>query len=246
MKLITFITTLLWGITSAAAQENNVQNAMVFNTMPGVDGTPGKNRSTIGTYDLRYEGVKGSKYFIEEWLTGQLVFVKENTKAPKIVPLKYDTNTKELLFKRSVGDSIVVNPNQITGFIINDTKNNISYPFVKVEGLKTEGGIVPVSYLLVLYKNKTSLLKHVSKMMQKANYQGGFSVDRRYDAYLDNSEYYLQKSDGSLTRVKLKKNSILSAMKDKKDAIDAFIKKENLAFKSEYELARVVDYYNTL
>lgn len=246
MKTTSIITAILLSAVSVFAQDSKIQDAAVFNSLPNGYGAPGKNQNTMSSYDFRYEGVKGSKYFIEEWLTGQLVFVKENTKAPKVVPLKYDIHAKELLFKRSIGDSIVVNPSQITGFIINDAKNNISYPFVKVDGLRTEGGTIPVSYLLVLYKNKTSLLKHVSKMMQKANYQGAYSVDRRYDAYLDNSEYYLQKTDGSLKRVKLKKSSVLSALHDNKDAIDTFIKKENLELKSEYELARVVDYYNTL
>lgn len=150
------------------------------------------------------------------------------------------------MFKRSVGDSIVVNPNQITGFILHDARHNASFPFVKIEALKTEGGIVPVAYLMVLYKNKTSLLKYVSKMMNKANYSAVSNVDRRYDEYLDNSEYFIQKPDGTLSRAKLKQKSIVKALGDKEDQIEAFIKKENLTFRTEYDLARVVDYYNTL
>lgn len=246
MKLLSFAAALSFSVTVALAQDTNVLTAVATNNMPRTNGLPAGTLTTMGAYDLRYEGTKGSKYFIDEWLNGELVFVKEGTKAPKTVPLKYDSHNKELLFKRSVGDSIIVNPDQITGFIINDTKHNASYPFVKFTGLKTEGGTVPVAYLMVLYKNKTSLLKYVSKMMQKANYSGVSNVDRRYDAYLDNSEYFIQKPDGSLSRAKLKKNSIVKALADKEEQIEAFIKKENLDFKSEYDLARVVDYYNTL
>ncbi|GAB3518053.1 hypothetical protein [Emticicia fontis] len=246
MKAISFAAIFFFSVTTLLAQENKMQDAMVFNNLPNSDGTPGRTQNTLAAYDTRYEGVKGSRYFIDEWLTGQLVFVKENTKAPKSVPLKYDTNKKEVLFKRSVGDSIIVNPAQITGFIINDAAHNISYPFVKFEGLKTEGGTVPVAYLMVLYKNKTSLLKYVSKMMQKANYSGAFSVDRRYDEYLDNSEFFIQKPDGSLSRAKLKKSSVVKALSDKEEQIEAYIKKENISFKNEYDLARVVDYYNGL
>ncbi len=246
MKAISLAIFFLFSIASVFAQDNKVQDAMVFNSLQHSDGTPAKSQNTMSAYDLRYEGTKGSKYFIDEWLSGELVFVKEGTKAPKTVPLKYDSHNKELLFKRSIGDSIIVSPAQITGFILNDTKNNTSYPFVKFEGLKTEGGTVPVAYLMVLYKNKTSLLKYVSKMMQKANYSGVSNVDRRYDAFLDNSEYFIQKPDGSLSRTKLKKNSIVNALDDKEEQIEAYIKKENLVFKSEYDLARVVDYYNSL
>jgi hypothetical protein len=246
MKVLSFAVALFLGISAALAQDNKVHDAMVFNSLQRSDGTPNKNQNTMAAYDLRYEGVKGSRYFIDEWLTGQLVFVKENTKAPKNVPLKYDSHSKELLFKRAIGDSIIVNPNQITGFVINDAAHNVSYPFVKFEGVKTEGGMVPVAYLMVLYKNKTSLLKYVSKMMQKANYSAVSNVDRRYDEYLDNSEYFIQKPDGSLTRAKLKKNSVVKALGDKEEQIEAYIKKENITFKNEYDLARVVDYYNGL
>lgn len=246
MKLLLFAVVLSFSITVALAQDTNVLTAVATNNMPRTNGLPAGTLTTMGAYDLRYEGTKGSKYFIDEWLSGELIFVKEGTKAPKTIPLKYDSHNKELLFKRSVGDSIIVNPDQITGFIINDKKLNASYPFVKFTGLKTEGGTVPVAYLMVLYKNKTSLLKYVSKMMQKANYSGVSNVDRRYDAYVDNSEYFIQKPDGSLSRAKLKKNSVVKALADKEEQIETFIKKENLTFKTEYDLARVVDYYNTL
>lgn len=246
MKVTSFAVALFFSITSALAQDTNVLTAVATNNMARVNGTPAGTMTTMAAYDLRYEGTKGSKYFIDEWLTGELIFVKENTKAPKSVPLKYDSQNKELLFKRSVGDSIIVNPAQITGFIINDAKNNASFPFVKFEGLKTEGGTVPVAYLMVLYKNKTSLLKYVSKMMQKANYSAVSNVDRRYDEYTDNSEYFIQKPDGSLSRAKLKKNSVVKALSDKEEQIEAYIKKENITFKNEYDLARVLDYYNGL
>lgn len=246
MKAISFAVVLFFSLTAALAQDTNVLTAVATNSMARVNGTPAGTMTTMAAYDLRYEGTKGSKYFIDEWLTGELVFLKENTKAPKSVPLKYDSQSKELLFKRSVGDSIVVNPAQIKGFIINDAKNNVSFPFAKFEGLKTEGGTVPVAYLLVLYKNKTSLLKYVSKMMQKANYSAVSNVDRRYDEYMDNSEYFIQKPDGSLSRAKLKKSSVVKALGDKEEQVEAYIKKENISFKNEYDLARVVDYYNGL
>jgi hypothetical protein len=246
MKATSLIVVLFFSIATVLAQDTNVLTAVATNSMPRTNGTPAGTMTTMAAYDLRYEGTKGSKYFIDEWMSGELVFVKENTKAPKTIPLKYDSQNKELLFKRSIGDSIIVNPDQIMGFIINDAKHNVSYPFMKVEGLKTEGGVVPVAYLMVLYKNKTSMLKYVSKMMQKANYSAVSNVDRRYDEYLDNSEYFIQKPDGSLSRAKLKKNAIVKALDDKEAQIEAYIKKENLTFKNEYDLARVVDYYNTL
>ena len=80
----------------------------------------------------------------------------------------------------------------------------------------------------------------------KANYQGGYSTDRRYDSYIDNSQYFIKKADKSLVKVKTKKSSILEVLADKKEAVEAFIKTEKLSFKNDIDLARILVYYDEL
>lgn len=222
----------------------SVQSAMIYNSLNRNEEIAGGS-AAVRTYDLRYEGMQGTPYFIDEWLLGKLVFTNGDA-GKKNHLLKYNTQTKELLMKRPQGDSIIVFPNQITAFTINDVSKNVSYPFVKVENLKADGGTVPVCFLMVLYKNKSYLLKYVSKNVLKANYQGGYSADRRYDSYVDNSQYFIRKADNSLVKVKIKKSSVLDALEDKKAEIEAFIKKENLSFKNDIDVAKVLVYYDSL
>lgn len=227
-----------------STDESLVQSAMIYNSLQKNEATGG-NTGQLRTYDLRYEGKQGTPYFIDEWLSGQLIY-SNGSAATKNSLLKYDTFTKELILKRPQGDSIIIYPNQISAFSISDPSKNVNYPFTKFENLKTESGVVPVCFLMVLYKNKTSLLKYVSKSVMKANYQGGYSADRRYDSYIDNSQYFIQKADKSLVKVKIKKTSILDVLADKKEAIEAFIKNENLSFKNDIDFARVLAYYDGL
>ncbi|MFN3488626.1 MAG: hypothetical protein ACK4YV_05810 [Emticicia sp.] len=225
-------------------EDPSIQSAMMYNSLNRNEEIAGGS-AAVRTYDLRYEGMQGTPYFIDEWLSGKLVFTNGDA-GKKNHLLKYNTQTKELLMKRPQGDSIIVFPNQITAFTINDASKNINYPFVKVENLKADGGTVPVCFLMVLYKNKSSLLKYVSKNVLKANYQGAYSADRRYDSYVDNSQYFIRKADNSLVKVKVKKSSILDALEDKKAEIEAFIKKENLSFKNDIDVAKVLVYYDSL
>lgn len=252
LLLITLISNITFGQEKKEEQKKvtdlkddpSVQAAMIYNSLQRNEEIGG-GTGAVRTYDLRYEGMQGTPYFIDEWLSGKLVFTNGDA-GKKSHLLKYNTQTKELLMKRPQGDSIIVFPNQITAFTINDASKNVSYPFVKVENLKADGGTVPVCFLMVLYKNKSSLLKYVSKNVLKANYQGGYSADRRYDSYVDNSQYFIRKSDNSLVKVKVKKSSVLDALEDKKAEIEAYIKKENLSFKNDFDIAKVLVYYDSL
>lgn len=252
LLLITLIANITFGQEKKEEQKKvtdlkedpSVQAAMIYNSLQRNEEIGG-GTGAVRTYDLRYEGMQGTPYFIDEWLSGKLVFTNGDA-GKKSHLLKYNTQTKELLMKRPQGDSIIVFPNQITAFTIIDASKNVSYPFIKVENLKADGGTVPVCFLMVLYKNKSSLLKYVSKNVLKANYQGGYSADRRYDSYVDNSQYFIRKSDNSLVKVKVKKSSVLDALEDKKAEIEAYIKKENLSFKNDFDIAKVLVYYDSL
>lgn len=252
LLLITLISNITFGQEKKEEQKKvtdlkddpSVQAAMIYNSLQRNEEIGG-GTGAVRTYDLRYEGMQGTPYFIDEWLSGKLVFTNGDA-GKKSHLLKYNTQTKELLMKRPQGDSIIVFPNQITAFTIIDASKNVSYPFIKVENLKADGGTVPVCFLMVLYKNKSSLLKYVSKNVLKANYQGGYSADRRYDSYVDNSQYFIRKSDNSLVKVKVKKSSVLDALEDKKAEIEAYIKKENLSFKNDFDIAKVLVYYDSL
>lgn len=252
LLLITLISNIAFGQEKKEEQKKvadlkddpSVQAAMIYNSLQRNEEIGG-GTGAVRTYDLRYEGMQGTPYFIDEWLSGKLVFTNGDA-GKKSHLLKYNTQTKELLMKRPQGDSIIIFPNQITAFTIIDASKNVSYPFVKVENLKADGGTVPVCFLMVLYKNKSSLLKYVSKNVLKANYQGGYSADRRYDSYVDNSQYFIRKSDNSLVKVKVKKSSVLDALEDKKAEIEAYIKKENLSFKNDFDIAKVLSYYDGL
>lgn len=64
--------------------------------------------------------------------------------------------------------------------------------------------------------------------------------------YIDNNKYFIINNEkGEVKGIKLKKKDILKVL-NKKDELEKFASSKKLNFKKEADLARIIDYYNTL
>lgn len=216
-----------------SAEAFRVRNMMLLTRDNGI--TP--------TVDTRYEGLKGTPYFIPAWSKG-LVDLTNGTHYTN-VPLKFDAYRQSLIMLREkMGDSIIVNPGQIKAFTIMDANGN-GYLFKRYTGL-TGDRQLSEGYFMVLYEGKSAMLKRVNKLFQKADYKGAYSADVRYDSYADDVSFYLLRPDKSLVKLKKSKKGILDTFSDKKAEVNRFIDEKKLDFKSEYDLAQVVQFYDSL
>ncbi|WP_428665100.1 hypothetical protein [Runella sp.] len=225
--------------TSLFAQTNNANNLI-----RDVDGRLSTGTYMTSSFDSRYEGIKGSPFFISEWIKGQLAFV--DGRIFKEVPIKYNAYSKELLMKRPGGDSIIVFPYQISSFVINDPVTKANFEFKRYPAAQTPKYDLREVYFLTLYEGKTSLVKLVSKALKKADFKDPYSNNVRFDTYEDANEYYLIKADGSMVKVKKNKKSVLGALSDKEEALKALFEHEKLEMKTERELVIAVAKYNAI
>ncbi len=224
---------------SLSAQTNNANNLI-----RDVDGRLNMGSYMTSSFDSRYEGIKGSPFFIKEWIEGQMNFA--DGRVFREVPLKYNSHTKELLMKRPSGDSLIVFPYQISSFIINDPVTKANFEFKRYPAAQTAKYDLRDAYFLTLYEGKTSLLKLINKNLKKADFKDPYSNNVRYDTYEDANEYYLLKSDGSMTKIKRNKKSVLGALSDKEEALKALLEQEKLEIKTERELVLAVAKYNAI
>lgn len=195
----------------------------------------------VYNYDMRHKGLEGTQYFIPKWLKGNIIG-NSGKIIEKDVMLKYDCYNKEILKLNPKGDSVAVYSG---GFILFDEQ--MSYPFIKINQLKTKtGSTVSNTYMMILYKNKSILFKNVSKKIDPASYQGAYSINKQYDSFEDNSEYYFVKNNGETEKIKLKKGSVLEILGDKEKQIEEFIKSKKLTLKTEDDLIKIAEYYDTL
>lgn len=214
------------------------------NLIRDVDGRLNMGSYTTSTFDSRYEGLKGSPFFISEWISGQMAFV--DGKVFNEIPLKYNAYTKELMMKRQSGDSLIVFPYQVQSFTINDPVTKANFTFKRYPKAQTPKYDMREVYFLVLYEGKTSLLKLVKKDLKKADYKDPYSNNVRYDTYEDANEYYLLKNDEKLAKVKRNKKSVMEALADKESSLQEFVTVQKLTFKTEADFVRIVSKYNSL
>jgi hypothetical protein len=99
----------------------------------------------------------------------------------------------------------------------------------------------------VLYAGKSTLYKVYEKEFVRANYEGAYSADRKYDEFADKSSLHISTEDDPvLTKIRKSKKQVLAALPGAEKELSAFIKSEKLDLKSEEDLVRLLRYYDSL
>ena len=199
----------------------------------------------INTIDHRYEGLRGTPYFLPEWTKGQIEMTAGQNYTN--VPLKFNAYQQQLMLLRtwSHNDSIIVDATQVKRFTLKND-NGQTYLFERLPEAKTNDKSLKDGYFLVLYEGKNVLLKRVAKTFKAADYKNPYANDVRYDSFRDVFSYYLLKPDQTLTRVKLSDKSLIDALGDRKDELKAFVKQENLYFKTDNDAVTLVKKYDSM
>lgn len=229
--------------TSVTYNPNAQRNG--YETYQSTNQIVGNGSNSINTIDNRYEGLRGTPYFLNEWNKG---LIEMNAgQNYKDVPIKFDAYRQHLILKRpwQGGDSIIVNADQVKSFQLSDGNGQL-YVFRRYPTAKTSDELLKEGYFMVLYQGKSSLLKRIVKSFKQADYKNPYSTDTRYDEFRNNFSYYLLKPDQTLEKVKLSDKSLIEAIGDRKDELKAFARQENLTIKSENDAVKLIQKYDSL
>ena len=150
-------------------------------------------------------GVKGSPYADSRWLPAQIKLANSQPLAP--VPLKYDVLEHRLLMRPLTrgNDSLLLDDRQVVSFVLLEPASALgpARPRLFRRFLEAPNERQRRDYVEVLNNGQYTLLKHHIKSIKKADYQGAYSSDQRYDVIDDKPVYYLRTPAGGLQAVKL-------------------------------------------
>ncbi|MGB3852252.1 MAG: hypothetical protein WA958_19970 [Tunicatimonas sp.] len=216
-----------------------------------LDGVGNNNsQAAVQTFDERYEGVRGTPFLSDQWAAGTVTL--RDGKVHDKVQLKYDAYQDELVVKHPYDRAVIPDKLTITQFVLDSAQTGDSLHFVFVSYLPNNRKFPSNHFAQVLYgsftdsQNSTLLATHTRKLI-KADYEGAYSADRRYDAFGPiMTSYYLIKPNGQTERFKPTQRAVRRLFKDKKKAIDEFMTVEAINPEYPSDLVRLIEYYDQL
>ena len=195
---------------------------------------------TVQTFDNRYEGTKGTPYVFETWYPGE-IFLKSKSKV-LVKEMNYNCYDNELVYLDPATKVIrLINRFTVDLFYILNGSDTLLFAPIEPEN---DGEFL---FAQVLYNGGSIVYKQHQKEFVKANYEGGYSADRKYDEFADKSDLYISRqNDEKFHKVKKSKKQILEAFPGTEDEISSYIKAEKLDLKDEEDVIILLKYYDSL
>jgi len=194
-----------------------------------INGTPVETKINLN--------IKGSRYLYEKWTKGHVL--QKDNKYYNDMELKYDVlddypifkrEEQALSFKYPIQEFQLINPKMPTEIA---TYRN---------GFPAIGNHSNKSYYQVLAEGKTTLLKKHSKSIVESIQYGEV---KKQEVFADSQQYFLFQN-GQMIKIKIDKNTLLKALGDKQQELNQFITDQELKVKSDQQLIKIVNYYNSI
>jgi NADH:ubiquinone oxidoreductase subunit len=196
------------------------------------------NAPIIPLFDLRYEGIKGSRFFNEEYSTGE-IWMTNNRHYTTEMEYKFDEHENGVQVKfKSTGKEITLFNNEVEIFKLKMNGKEVTYFKAEVPGESDANKLFQVIFLGDKYK----LIKLPSKKLVRHDEKGNSYVNtRKYDEFEDNSRYFIKTNDKDFREIKFKKSAFMKTIADKKQQLEKiFNQKEYKGDLSDVMIAEVL------
>jgi len=204
---------------------------------------PNNLYGVVDLSDNRYEGVRGTPFFNDNWGTATISIkdvVFDN------VSVKYNVYDNKLLYNTD-GRLMELDLDNVTSFDLKDSLGLHTYHFRKINSLTDVEHKLNEKFAIVLHDgDKSKLLRLPSKRMIKADFKGTYSSGITYDELVNEEDIYFINTAGELQKVKLNKRNLTNLLNDKKQQIASYIESEKINTETMNGWGKVLAYYETL
>jgi hypothetical protein len=215
-----FLTLASW------SQQLSEASQRVFKSVENMQSVINLNKiSQTGiTFDTRYEGVKGSPRLTDTLLPTFLKLAGQDYYFE--IRADLDLVNNALIYAGSgSGQMYSIPSSDVSEIVIN--KGGYELVFRTTKGKKFEKELKENRFYQVLSEGKYEFIKVPMKGFIRADYQGAYTADRRYDEYVDETRYYLKGRDDTYYQVQLNKKSLIKVIPEKKEIIEQAFSKSS-------------------
>jgi len=194
--------------------------------------------NSVMSYDNRYEGVKGTHTFLEEFRPGTVELKKGRFTN---VLINYDAYTDNLL---AMNDKIKEAVQMRKDMVINFTLTNATGQEFHFSKQSLNGNS---AFLLDLVRDTISLFCRISKTIKKADFGGAYRIDEtKHDEFITTNTYYVAKGMNELQELQKNKKGVLEMFPEFKDQLSAYLKVNKIDFKDHRHMRVLIQHVNTL
>ena len=191
-------------------------------------------------FENKYADINGSAYLFPDFKFTTIELADGRKYAN--VKARLNLVEHEVNFIASNGEEGYIGKGMVKSFLINDTTRQGIKTYSFQTGFPKTDNQTVIHFYQLLASGKIALVKSINKNIEERLNE--LSGEKSKEFAVRENLYLL--IGGELKRVKKEASFFLSAMEDKKDLVSQFISSNKLNFKTEDQLLRVVEYYNSL
>ncbi len=237
--VISLHTLVLVGLVPALAQEMNPNDSQEnLYKLGGLDAANG----VVRQFDNRYDGTKGSPFYIDQWSVGQVTM--ESGKQIKNLKLKYNAFEDEVIVNGGNRNPAYLNKEVTKSFSIFDENLKDSLHFVRLPHPKKAD---KNQFYRMLEDGEIQLLEFTKIVFEKADFEGGYSNNKTFDEFKRYPSYFVKNKDNKKpTKLKSTASAISKIFPSHSSEIKKYIFDNSLDCRQADALIKVFRYYKTL
>lgn len=224
ISAITFFWTITLYCQSPTSVESSVARLNQINNGSGL----------IPYFNLRYDGIKGSKFFYDDYTEGEIWLSKDRHYA-KEYTYKFDEVENTVQVRQKNGKEISLLSHEIEVLKLFIDTATVTYFRAEVPNSGGEHRLFQVLFV----GKKYTLLKLPSKKLVKTEKTGGYNTGEIYHEYIATHRYFLQSGEKPFEEIRMSKRSLLKAMPQKRAILEAFFE-EHEGDIHDYEIAELL------
>lgn len=200
------------------------------------------NGQTVGIYDRAGRSVKGSPYWRDSWVPGQIVWL--NGSITNGIPVKILTYKQtELCTKQPNGDSVVVAIGKIKSVRFVDPETKDSVVFKKIRHTENVNG----ELMRVIHDGSFAIVARHINTLQNNSSASNSDAGYEFEEYIKKVEYFLYEPQKALlTKTKPGKKAILKIFTGNENDLAAYAEANKLNLDKEKDIARLAAYFDSL
>ena len=185
----------------------------------------------------------GDSYLDANWKDASILLY-ESEKLIEGFPIRYDIMTDDVEVKTKKGIKVLQGI-KIKSFVWVDSVTKAPDYFVNAKDFKDESNVSYTGFFQVLSEGSLPLFQKAKIDIKKADYNIQFNVGSQDDKILKKIEFYTLKGK-QVVELPSSKKKIVALFGDKSEAMEVFIKENDLSITKSDQLKIIFEHYNSL